>query len=283
MTATTEPTGTGRRAALNTGTAGLLVHRKGQLEYGFARDGRSFARDLVGHMNGRVGETILTSFHDEVLGVRDQVHWLVHLRAPNDYRLLLDMVDDDTEFRDITLADRLPEKGHGNWERMFVESSMTERVLVPQHGLHHHHDGEDADGERDNYVPGARNQTAQPFDVQLHSGNAGAIVLRTVDVAYRFREEGRLFAFDWQETLNQFCGGRLTALLYEQNFGRQDRIHWLIHLRTPADHALLAEFEASEAADRLYAKPRVHESKGGGSWDQLFLPGTMHDTLLVPA
>lgn len=273
----------GLASALNSGTGGLLLHRQGQLNYGFAAEGRRFSRDLVAHMNAKLGGTITTFFYDEAFGVRDRVHWLVHLKAPNDYARLLDMVDDDVEFRDISLVDRLPEKGHGNWERMFVEGSMTERVLVPQHGLHYRHEGTDPDTERDNYVPGARNQSAQPFDVQLDSSSAGAIVLRTVDVAYRFREEGRLFAFDWQESVNQAFPGRVTSLLFEQNFGRQDRLHWLIHLRDLADYRLLGEFDESEAARAsVYGKPRVHESKGGGSWDDLFLPATMHDTVLVP-
>lgn len=280
VTAAAQAPGLG--AQLNSGSSGLLLHRKGQLNYGFAREGRKFSRDMVGYMNDKVGGTITTFFYDEVFGVRDRVHWLVHLKAPNDYSQLLDMVDDDEEFRDISLLDRLPEKGHGNWERMFVEGSMVEQVLVPQHGLHYHHEGTDPDAERGNYVPAARNQTVQPFGLQLDSANAGAIVLRTVDVAYRYREEGRLFAFDWQEAVNRALVGQVTSLLFEQNFGRQDRIHWLIHLRDLADYRLLGEFDESEGAGAVYRKQRVHESKGGGTWDQLFLPATMHDTVLVP-
>ncbi len=270
-------------AELNSGSCGLTLHRQGQLNYGFAKEGRAFSRDLIGYMNSKQGGTITTFFYEEVFGVRDRVHWLVHLKAPNDYSRLLDMVDDDEEFRDISLVDRLPEKGHGNWERMFVEGSMTERVLVPQHGLHYHHEGHDAEDEAGNYVPAARNQSAQDFDVQLNSANAGAIVLRSADVAYRYREEGRLFAFDWQESVNTEFAGQVTSLLFEQNFGRQDRIHWLIHLRDLNDYRLLQQFDESEQAlQTVFAKQRIHESKGGGGWDDLFLPATIHDTVMVP-
>jgi hypothetical protein len=99
-------------------------------------------------------------------------------------------------------------------------------------------------------------------------------------VAYRFREEGRLFAFDWQESVNQKLAGRVTSLLFEQNFGRQDRIHWLIHLRDLADHEVLREFDESGAA--LFGKQRIHPSKGGGTWDELFVPASIHDTVMVP-
>jgi Family of unknown function (DUF6039) len=267
-------------AALNSGSCGLLLHRVGQFNYGFAREGRQYSRDLVGYMNGKVGGTISTFFYDEVFGVRDRVHWLVHLKAPNDYRALLRMVDDDDEFRDISLVDRLPEKGHGNWERMFVEGSMVEQVLLPQHGLHYHH--EDAIDPA-LYVPAARNQTSQSLDTQLNSANAGAVVLRTADVTYKFREEGRLFAFDWQEAVNVAFPGRVTSLLFEQNFGRQDRIHWLIHLRGLEDYQLLREFDESEdTMSSIFAKQRIHESKGGGTWDELFVPASIHDVVMVP-
>lgn len=61
--------------------------------------GGAFSRDLIGYMNDKQGGTITTFFYEEIFGVRDRVHWLVHLKAPNDYSRSLDTVDDDEEFR----------------------------------------------------------------------------------------------------------------------------------------------------------------------------------------
>lgn len=264
---------------IHSGNAGLIIYRVGLLHYEFAQEGRGFSVDLLDYMNSRQAGVATTFCYEELFGVRDRLHWFVHMKYPNDYRKLLDMVDHDDELRDITMVDRLPEKGHGNWERIFVEGSMHERVLLPQHGLNYHHTGDSSD----TYVPGAQNQTSQPFEVQLNSANAGAIVVRSACVKYAYREEGRLFAFDWQEHVNRSLPGIATVLLYEENWGRQDRIYWLIHLREFSEYQAITELERTPEMKALFAKQRVHESKGGGTWEKLFVPTTIEDRLLVPA
>jgi hypothetical protein len=271
---------------LHSGNAGMIIYRIGQLEYEFAAEGREYGVDVLRYINdSQVG--VATAFtYEEVFGVRDRMHWLIHMRAPNDYARLLNLVDHDERFQDISIVDRLPEKGHGNWERMFVPRSLQERILVPQHGLHLAHEEDDDpldDGEAANFVPSARHQSAQPFDVQLNSANAGAIVVREADVKYEYRQEGRLFGFDWQEYVNRELAGRVTVLLYEVNWGQQDHIYWLIHLRDLGDHEALAELDRSQGMrEQIFAKPRVHESKGGGTWEKLFIPTSIRDTLLLP-
>ncbi|GGP51583.1 DUF6039 family protein [Saccharothrix coeruleofusca] len=265
---------------LHTGNAGFVIYRQGRFNYEFAEEGRGFSVDLLRYMNDKQAGVASTYCYEEVFGVRDRLHWLIHLRSPNEYRKLLDMVDHDKRVQQINTVDRLPEKGHGNWERIFVEGSIEERVLVPQHGLGHHHDEE---AEVDNYVPSARNQTSQPLDVQLNSANAGAIVLRTAHVKYEFREEGRLFAYDWQEHVNRELAGSVTVLLFEENFGKQDRIYSMIHLREPDDYWRLVELDRSPAtAERVHRKQRIHDSKGGGTWQRLFVQDSVRDTLLLP-
>jgi Family of unknown function (DUF6039) len=242
--------------------------------------------DLLKYLNDNQVGVATTFSYEEVFGTRDRMHWLIHLRSPNEYRKLVEMVDHDESLRDISIVDRLPEKGHGNWERMFVQGSFQENILVPQHGLqlpHRDEGGDDNGGESENFVRSARHQTAQPFDTQLNSANAGAVVLRTADLKYEYREEGRLFGFDWQEHVNRELAGRATVLLYEENFGRQDRIHWLIHLRDLSDYDALSDLDRTpRMRDEILTKPRVHESKGGGTWEQLFVPAGIHDTLLLP-
>ncbi|MET9457734.1 DUF6039 family protein [Streptomyces canus] len=268
---------------LHSGNAGMIIYRTGQLNYGYATEGRGFSVDLLRYLNSNQADVATTFCYEEVFGVRDRLHWLIHMRSPNEYQKLLHMVDHDEEFQGISVVDRLPEKGHGNWERIFADGSMRERILVPQHGLSHAHDEAHEPGEADNFVPSARHQTAQPFDIQLNSANAGAIILRTAHVKYEFREEGRLFAFDWQEHVNRELAGMATVLLYEETFGHQDRIYSLIHLRDLSDYQRLAELDRSAETQRLvYDKQRVHASKGGGTWDRVFVQDSIHDTLLLP-
>lgn len=279
-----QQTGLPPEQLLHSGNAGMIIYRVGRLEYEFAREGRAYSVDLLKYVNEHQVGVATTFAYEEVFGVRDRMHWLIHMRSPNEYGKLLEMVDHDERFQDISVVDRLPEKGHGNWERMFVPRSFAERILVPQHGLHLHHDEDAADdGEEVNFAPSARHQSAQPFDVQLNTANAGAIVLREADVKYEYRKEGRLFGFDWQEYVNRELAGRVTILLYEETFGRQDHIYWLIHLRSLDDWRALAELERTDAIQsEIYAKPRLHESKGGGTWEQLFVPTSVRDTLLLP-
>lgn len=272
-----------REQLLHSGNAGMIVYRVGQLEYEFAREGRGFSVDLLKYVNENQVGVATTFAYEEVFGTRDRMHWLIHMRSPNEYGKLLEMVDHDEEFQDISIVDRLPERGHGNWERMFVPGSFQERILVPQHGLHLNHDEETDDQESSNFAPSARNQSTQPFDQQVDSANAGAIVVREADVKYEYRKEGRLFGFDWQEHVNRELAGRVTVLLYEETFGRQDHIYWLIHLRSLEDWGALAELERTERIQKeIYAKPRLHATKGGGTWDQLFVPTSIRDTLLMP-
>lgn len=264
---------------LNSSNCGLIIHRVGQFNYEFAEEGRGFSVDLLNYINENQLGVATTFCYEEVFGVRDRMHWFIHMKSIDAYKKLLHMVDHDEKFQDISLVDRLPEKGHGNWERIFIEASMRERILVPQHGVNQLHRDEDDEL----FAPSARNQTLQPPGQQLHSGNAGAIIMRAGNVKYEFREEGRLFWWDWQEAVNMALGSVATCFLYEETFGQQDRVHCLIHLRDLSDYKTLVELDRSpEFRTRIYGKQRVHESKGGGTWETLFVPGTITDTLLIP-
>ncbi len=265
---------------LNSANAGLIIHRVGQFKYEFAAEGRGFSVDLLAYINENQLGVATTFCYEEAFGVRDRVHWFIHMKSLDAYKKLLHMVDHDERFQGISLVDRLPEKGHGNWERIFAESSMRERILVPQHGVNQLHDDDDDPAL---FAPPARNQTLQPAAQQLHSGNAGAIIMRAGNVKYEFREEGRLFWWDWQETVNLALPSVATCFLYEETFGQQDRVHCLIHLRDLSDYKALAALDRSpEFRARVYGRQRIHQSKGGGGWETLFVPGTITDTLLIP-
>lgn len=263
---------------LHSASAGVLIHRVGQLRYAFRAEGRAFARTLQDRTNRLLHPHATVLLYEELFGTRDLLHWLVHLRTPNDYALFLHAADRDPGVRQVVEADRLAEKGGGNWERMFEEGTFQEEVIVPQHGAA---PGEEAHDGR--FVPPARGQTSVPPDEQLNSASAGAIVHRTGQLRYAHRHEGRDFACAWLERVNVALRGRATAFLYEETWGRQDRIHWLIHLRSPADLPLLAELGARDAGYRdLFAREWVPAARGGGTWARMFVEATLRDAVLVP-
>jgi hypothetical protein len=266
--------------ALNSANSGFTVHRTGQLEYGFAREGEQYAQDLVGYLNRAQPGAVSTYVFREVLGIRDRLHWFVHMRSPHDYQRLLSMVDHDREYQDISTLDRLPDRGGGNWERMFTAGSFSENVLCPQHGFAH------PPGAVDPAVLFAEPacwQTEQPVEIQLNTANAGAVVLRTGQARYEVREQCRYFWVQWSDYVNQALPGAVTALLFEEIFGRQDTLHLMIHLRELADYHKVSELERTDAGMRaLLERQRVPDALGGGAWGQLFVPASLHDTVLAP-
>lgn len=271
---------------LHSGNAGLIIHRVGMLEYEMAKEGRDFSVELVNYMNRAQVGVATTFLYEEVFGVRDRVHWFVHMKSPELYSRLLEMVDHDAAFQDISQRDRLPKKGGGNWEKMFIYGSLREKIMCPQHGFAehgHHEEPTDPRERRESFVPPAMHQTSQPPEQQLNSANAGAIILRTGDVRYEFREEGRQFLYDWSNHINNALPGQATAFIYEQTWGQQDQVHCLIHLRSLEDHRLVQEVDRSEAMEKeVYDVERVPEAKGGGKWDRLFMPASINDTVMVP-
>jgi len=266
---------------LNSADAGFLIHRVGQLKNEFREEGMSFSADLVDLINNaQVGYVSIFAF-EELFGTQSRLHWLLHLKEPSDYRRMLDMVDHSQKWAEVSADDRLPTKGGGNWERMFVEGSMTETIICPQHGLSHH--DEDDDHPLDTFQPPARYQSRLAPEQLLHSVNTPLTVHRRLQVRYALREEARKFWFDWAGYVSEAMVGRATAFLYEEMWGQQDRLHLLIHLASPdAYHELMALQESDPELRRLMASQVVADSKGGGGWHRTVLDGTMTDTLWAP-
>jgi len=261
-------------------SAGIVIHRVGQVNYGFADEARGFARDLQRYMNTRLSSDATTLVYEEVLGSYGRMHWLVHMKTPSDYSRLLQMVDHDKVFQEIYQGDRLPERGGGNWERIFVQGSFREHMMVPQHGFAK--EGLE-DLEPGRFVPPARHQLPRLEHPPLDSSMAGAIVLRTLQARYESRDLARYYLYEWQTYVNKATDGAVTVTLFEEIWGSQDRLHLMLHLRALDDYHRLCVMEAQDTGLReLMRKPRVRIGSEAAGWGRLFADASMHDTVLIP-
>ncbi len=267
---------------ITSATAGFLVHRTALLEYPYYQEGLQFSRELVAMLNTAQSGRVHTQLFEERRGDLGRVHWFVALRNPNDYKLLLDMIDHDEKWRQWAAMDRLPTRGGGAWDRIFVEGAISERVLCPQHGVGTTHD----DGRQDDaeyFQPPAYNQSGLPVEDLVHSGNAGLIIHRRANVFYRVREEARFYLFRRAQRITQAMKGQVSVYTYEEIWGVQDRVHVLLHFRSPDDVAALDEFERTdEELHRIDQVAYAPGTPGDGLWPHLLVPGSVQDVTMSP-
>ncbi|GGB95821.1 DUF6039 family protein [Pseudoduganella buxea] len=260
--------------------AGMLIHRVAQVNYDYMAEARSFSLDLQGYMNAKLNPDATVLVYEEILGNQGRMHWLLHMKHPSDYGRLLHLVDHDKAFQDIYQGDRLPQRGGGNWERIFLQGSFREKVMVPQHGLAREALDEIPPGH---FLPPARHQISDANVPFLDSANAGAIVLRSFQARYESRDLARYFLNEWQSHVNQRLPGAVTSAQFEEMWGRQDQLHLLIHLRNLDSYAALRQLELTDTGlHALMQKPRVNLAGQDLAWGGLFETGSVHDTVLLP-
>lgn len=259
--------------ALNSANSGVIVMRTGQLRADYGSAGRQYARDFAEQVNSNHLATAL--LYEETFGTKNRVHWLIHAESFDTYEKLLGLSQDD-----------------GSWTCMFVDGGVRELVLMPQSfGMYGTADEKpdtvlSADGESPErfMVPTATHQCGQSEADLLHSGNCGILIHRFGELRYEFRAEGRQFARALGESWNASLAGHATIFLYEEVFGRSDRIHWLVHLRSLADYYLLMGLRArvDPAAREVFTKQWIPAEKGSGGWERLFVQGSLQDVALSP-
>ena len=278
---------------LHSANSGVVVERVGQLRAEFRSEGRQFARELSEYINTKYVGIATVFVYEETFGTEDRLHWLIHLESFDSYQKLLKMGSTDVGWRDVILRNRIPdERGGGSWERMFVDGSLQETVLIPQSfGMYGTADVKpdtvvavDGDSVERFLVPTAAQQTTQPADELLHSGNCGILMHRTGELDYRFRAEARQFAAALAGSWNTSLAGHATILLYEEVFGMGDRIHWFIHLKSLSSYYNLMGLRArvDPAAREVFTKQWISADKGGGGWERLFVQSTLQDMALTP-
>ena len=139
------------------------------------------------------------------------------------------------------------------------------------------------DERRSQIVPAAAHQAEIAAADLMHSANAGVVVQKVGQLKSEFRSEGRMFAREVAKHVNGRQAGNATAFVYEESFGYEDRIHFLIHLRSLDSYYGMVEMGDQDRAFReSIAKERVQEDAGGGAWDRLFVDGSVRSNVLLP-
>lgn len=271
---------TSKEGLLHSLNSGIMIHRVAQVNYDYLADARNFALELQRYMNGKLSPDATVLVYEEVLGGHGRMHWLLHMKTPADYGRLLHLVDHDKAFQEIYQGDRLPKRGGGNWERIFVQGSFQEHVMVPQHGFAREAMDE---LEPDRFLPPARHQISDANAPFLDSAHCGALVLRSIQARYESRDLARFYLSEWQSHVNNALGGSVSVAQFEEMWGTQDRLYLIIHLRDLNAFAQLRQLEIEDK--RLHAlmqKPRVNINGEDMAWGGLFDTASMVDKVLLP-
>jgi len=276
---------------LHSTNAGLIVHRTAIVKSEFRSEGRGFARDLGEYLTKTQIGVASVFVYEETFGTKDVIHWIMHIKDLEEYSTMVRMGNSDPGFRNIFFKERIDEKkGGGTWDRMFVDGSITETVLLPQfYGMYgtamedmHVPVNESRSGGL--ILPPAQHQTTLTPEETLNSATAGIIIHRTGQLKYKFRAEGRAFARAVAETINENQRGIVSVFLYEEAFGRSDRIHWLIHLKDLSSYYSLIDMRAAMTPEvaEVYNRQWISEEKGGGDWSRMFIDASLEDMALTP-
>ncbi len=120
---------------LNSATCGIMMHRVGETQYLFRNEARQFCRAIAEKWTRDLEGLASVFFYEEAFGRSDQVHWLIHLKNLGVYYDLMGhRARIDAEAREIFTRQWIPaDKGGGGWERLFVQGSLADTALTPQH------------------------------------------------------------------------------------------------------------------------------------------------------
>lgn len=265
---------------LHSANCGAIVERAGQLKDEFRIEGRKFARDLAEYVSKDNIGTSTVFVYEEVFGTKDRLHWFIHLRSIDDYERLLYRGVTDEDWRDeIIFKERIAaEKGGGAWNRMFVDGSRRDTVMLPLSWEPAPADPADAAP-----VPAAAQVPQQPGRL-LHSANCALLLHRTALPRYACKDEARAFCRALTEAWNREFEGAVTALCYVEGYAISERIHMLIHLPSLSAYQLLFGPRAvrNTAVEEVLARDWSGPAPGRRSWAELFVEGSIEDTALTP-
>ncbi len=263
---------------LHSANSGAIVERVGQIRDEFRIEGRKWARELAEYVSKDNVGVATVFIYDEVFGTKDRVHWFIHLKSIDDYERLLYRGVTDKQWRDEIIAkERIEDdKGGGTWNRMFVDGSRQDTVLLPQSW--------DAPASRDDFAPvPAAAQLSQQSGHVLHSANCALILHRTALPRYSRAEQARSFCKTLAQAWNMAFEGTVSALCYAEGYGAVERIHMLIHLPSlSAYNMLFGPRRVRHAAVDSVLGQDWADGAEEASWADLFVDGSIADTALTP-
>ncbi|OLR94828.1 DUF6039 family protein [Actinokineospora bangkokensis] len=120
---------------LNSTTCGILMHRVAELKYEYRAEGRAFARALCESWNRVLAGHATIYLYEEAFGQSDRIHHFIHLKSLSSYYTLMGVrATSDPATREVFTRQWISdEKGGGGWDRMFVQGSLCDLALTPQH------------------------------------------------------------------------------------------------------------------------------------------------------
>ncbi|MET7517211.1 DUF6039 family protein [Streptomyces sp. NPDC005480] len=259
--------------------SGVIVERTAQLKQAHRAEGRRIALEQAAYLNDKFAGQTTVTVHEETFGVRDRLHWLVHLPKLSGHREISRLLDGD----EGPAADT-------DWHGMFVDGSFSETALIPQHWGMYGTDEALPEGTvidaaaPDLRVPPAQRQTSMSPERTLNSSGAGLMIHRVAQPKYAFRAEARLFARRITESINTRLPGIASSFLYEEAFGPADRVHWLIHMKSEDTYYDLIDMHMrmDDATRAIYLDEIIAPEKGGGTWNRLFVEESMGDIAFSP-
>jgi hypothetical protein len=141
-----------------------------------------------------------------------------------------------------------------------------------------------SEGERGTFRhPTAQERFDIPSEQLMNSLNSGAIIVRTAQVKNKYRVEARAFAQGLAEVSNRELLGIATSAVYEEPFGVQDRLTWLVHLRQLNDfNEIASSCSTPEAFAQLQGFTRVGGVEADVGWEEMFVDGSFNDRLILP-
>ncbi|THA24097.1 hypothetical protein E4198_04515 [Streptomyces sp. RKND-216] len=264
---------------LHSTNAGVVVKRTAQLKQAHRAEGRRIALLQAEFLNTKYAGEVTVFVLEEAFGRRDRLHWMIHLRSLAGFRAVSALLDGDEGPAAET-----------DWQGMFTDGSFEETALIPQGWGMYGTDEVLPDGTRiadatpGLRVPPAQEQTAVAPRDTVHSANAGLIIHRVAQPRYAFRAEARMFARRITESINTRLPGIASSFLYEEAFGPADRTHWLIHMHSENAYYDLIDMHMrmdDEVRD-IYLDEIIAPEKGGGTWNRIFVDGSMGDVACAP-
>lgn len=280
---------------LHSGNCGVLVQRTAQIAAGKGDAARRLAREAAEFVNTKQDGMATVLVYEDTFGVKDRVHWLIHLRSLADYEALAHL-GGAPDLRDGVLGGYVAHRRREEWETAFIPGSVAEDVMLPHRwgmfGTATEAMAEDpsmsplkADSAEPCFeVLPASHQTGQDPDQLLTTATAGIVMHRVVDFSYQFRAEARLFARTVAETTNLTATGHATALVFEELFGPMERVHFFIHMKELSSMYLLMGSAARtdpDAPRATYMRDWVSPERGAGGWDRLIREGGGRDYALT--